>query len=85
MKELTPYQSIKLLNIPGKQSRANIITGICKHKDKTDYSIRISDCKDTVLLHGNLDRDDSVKNALHKIDTIISELEKMKVQINKIK
>lgn len=85
MKEPTPYQSIKLLNLPGKENLSHITTHVFKHSEKNnkDYMITIRSCSDRIILHGNLDSDHSVKNALHKIDTIISELEKMKIEINK--
>ena len=79
----TPYQSIAFLNLPGKENTSQITTHIFAHKEKNkkDYMITIRSCSDTVILHGSLKTEDSKNNFLHKVDTIISELENMKKHV----
>jgi len=78
-KKIEPFQELKFLNLPEKDSMALVgvkingtVSGGSKWGD--NYEIKITDCNGQILLHGNLKNPQSRKNALAKFDNLIEVL-----------
>lgn len=87
-KIITPFEELKFLNIPEKDSTALVavrvreeISGSKKYED--NYEIKITDCSNTVTLHGNLKNPESRKNSLNKFDSLIEVLTNARNHIEK--
>jgi len=79
-KHVKPFNKRNFLNLEGKESNALISTLVTADVDDANwkYQITIADCNDNVELHGSLGNKNSRKNALHKVDTLISNLSKLR-------
>ena len=77
-----PYRSVKYLNVIEKDSPATVSVHIqkcllnSKRYNSGQYIIRINDCGERIELHGVVNSPDSRRNALHKFNTLIDELQK---------
>jgi len=70
--KIEPLDKIMFLNLPGKESAASIGVRISPRlRDWDAYAIYITDCDDTIKLHGSLGSIESRKNAINKFDTMI--------------
>lgn len=87
-KIITPFEELKFLNIPEKDSTALVavrirgeVSGTKRYED--NYEIKITDCSNTVTLHGNLKNPESRKNSLNKFDSLIEVLTNARNHIEK--
>ena len=83
---IEPLSMVKMLNLPTKSSLATILVKLRGNIGTTDrggdnYQIKITDCSNSILLHGNLKSPDSRRNAINKLDTLIDVLTQAKEHI----
>lgn len=72
------FNQREFLNLPNKSSAAYISARVSSEKYQDDYEIIITDCNNTIRLHGNLKSLESRKNAINKINTLEDTLAKMR-------
>lgn len=87
-KTIEPFQNLKFLNIPEKDSSALVGVRIrgeisSSNKYEDNYEIKITDCNGTVTLHGGLKNPESRRNALNKFDSLIKVLTEGRNHIEK--
>lgn len=73
------YQAREFLNNPDSSSNAFIACDIVAHR-APEYHVTITDCSAEITLHEYLES----KNAVHKLDVLISNLQNLKNKVQEV-